>query len=118
MKKQKELLEKLKAGKKIAPRHINSISVGNIIKVVDPSLLELYNVLESLVLPIDISYDKDEKGNEAMSIGGYQIIPSEDTTWKWSVIGNSAGGFLRAFDAVLYIFNLEMARLITEKLKG
>lgn len=121
MKKQQEKLDKLKAGVKIAPVYGDSTSLEAVLKRTDPSSEEIFEILDSMNFPFDIEagvpIEKLEEGSPIFKVGSFNVVPSEDEKYKWSV-ESRPGGFLRLLDAVLNAIHLEVVRLVTEKLKG
>jgi hypothetical protein len=116
VKKQKELLDKLKNPKKAPPRN-NETSVGEVMRRTNPSPQILYNILSGLSLPVDVSYRESEESGWELTIGELTIKPCSEQK-EYSCIEGQSGLFLRPYNAVIRAFALELGNLIKKGLNN
>lgn len=115
MKKQRELLEKLKNPEKKAPSREGETTVGGVVRKNDPTPSVLYKILVEMDLPFAVGYGDSQDDGWELSIGKSIIAPSPHQKGN-CCIKERSGMFLRPLDAVLKAVSIEIGRLIQERL--
>lgn len=108
MKSQKEKLMALKGGTKSAPQS-KATSVASVIEEFNPDASKLIKAFKLIDLPIDARVI-----SEGIKIGRFNILKAKEGNYY--VEGNP-GNFVRLYDVFLRALNLEMAAMLSEKLK-
>ena len=111
MKKQREILEKMKAGEKKAPSRFDESSLGLVVSSLDPSLASFYGALDKIGVPFNTEYDKK---NNTLTLGSHKIY-RQSKSENWCIEGR-AGNFLRSYDAILQAIMLCYADILHKEI--